>query len=88
MTSKLKTAPKIEICSIVEGIVYYLKNLLMTPHLDSHSTTDPTPEILKAVLTGNRIQCDETSMKLYGCEAIEFESVEEVSIGFKSVTKL
>ena len=30
----------------------------MTPHLDSHSTTDPKPEILSAVLTGNRISRD------------------------------
>ena len=29
--------------------------MFMTPHLDSHSTTDPKPEILSAVYTGNRI---------------------------------
>ena len=29
-----------------------------TPHLDSHSTTDPKPEILSAVQTGNRISRD------------------------------
>ena len=27
----------------------YLKKLLMTPHLDSHSATDDTPEMLSAV---------------------------------------
>ena len=26
--------------------------MFTTPHLDSHSTTDPTPEIQSAVLTG------------------------------------
>ena len=30
----------------------------MTPHLDSHSTTDPKAVILSAVLTGNRISRD------------------------------
>ena len=29
--------------------------MFMTPHLDSHSTTDPKPEIVSAVKTGNRI---------------------------------
>ena len=29
--------------------------MFTTPHLDSHSTTDPKLEILSAVLTGNRI---------------------------------
>ena len=32
--------------------------MFTTPHLDSHSTTDPKPEILSAVLTGNRIPLD------------------------------
>ena len=32
--------------------------MFTTPHLDSHSTTDPKPEILSAVLTGNRISGD------------------------------
>ena len=54
-TSKMKTT-KIEICNIVGGIVYYLEKLLMTPHNDSHITTDPTTEMLSAVSTGNRIQ--------------------------------
>ena len=48
-TSKMKTTPKMEICSNVGGIVYYLKKLFMTTHIDSHSTTDPKPEIQSAV---------------------------------------
>ena len=32
--------------------------MFTTPYLDSHSTTDPKPEILSAVLTGNRIPHD------------------------------
>ena len=32
--------------------------MFTTPYLDSHSTTDPKPEILPAVLTGNRIPHD------------------------------
>ena len=32
--------------------------MVTTPHLDSHSTTDPKPEILSAVLTGKRILRD------------------------------
>ena len=40
------------------GTVYYLKKMFMTPQLDSHSTTDPKPKILSAVLTGNRISGD------------------------------
>ena len=38
--------------------VYYLEKMFTTPHLDSHSTTDPKPEIQSAVLTRNRISCD------------------------------
>ena len=34
------------------------EKMFPTPHLDSHSTTDPKPEILSAVLTGNRISPD------------------------------
>ena len=49
MTSKMKTAPQMDICTIVGGIVYYLKKLLMTPHLDSHSTSDLTLEMLSFV---------------------------------------
>ena len=33
----------------LEGVSYYLKKLLMTPHLDSHSTADPKPEILSEI---------------------------------------
>ena len=40
------------------GTVYYLKKMFTTLQLDSHSTTDPKPEILSAVLTGNRIPHD------------------------------
>ena len=47
-----------EICIIAGGIVYYLKSLFMTPHPDSHSITDATPEMLPAVETGNNIQHD------------------------------
>ena len=32
--------------------------MFTTPHIDSHSTTDPKPEIQSAVLTGNKISCD------------------------------
>ena len=32
--------------------------MFMTPHIDSHSTTDPKPDIQSAVLTGNRISRD------------------------------
>ena len=38
--------------------VYHLKKIFTTPHLDSHSTTDPKPEILSAVLIGDRISRD------------------------------
>ena len=34
-----------ETCNIEGCIVYYLKNFLTTPHLDSHSGTDPKLEI-------------------------------------------
>ena len=40
----------------IYNIVYYLKKLLMTLHLDSHSTTDVTPEMIGAVKSGKRIQ--------------------------------
>ena len=43
---------------LIGCLVYYLNKKFMTPHLDSHSTTDPKPEILSAVLTGNRISRD------------------------------
>ena len=38
----------------IGGIIYYLKKMFMTPHLDSFSTTDLKTDILSAVLTGNR----------------------------------
>ena len=41
--------------------VYYMK-ILMTPHLDSHRTTDPKPEILSADSTGNRSSRDGRSV--------------------------
>ena len=34
----------------------------MTPHLDRHSTTDPKPEMISVVLTGNTIQHDERNV--------------------------
>ena len=34
----------------------------MTPHLDRHITTDPIPEMISAVYTGNRIQRDERNV--------------------------
>ena len=34
----------------------------MTPHLDRHNTTDPKPEMLSAVSSGNRIQRDERNV--------------------------
>ena len=34
----------------------------MTPHLDRHSTTDPKPEMISAVSSGNRIQHDERNV--------------------------
>ena len=43
ITLKMKT------CSIEGCIIDYLNRMLTTPHLDSHSTTDPKPEILSAV---------------------------------------
>ena len=45
----MKVTPKMKICSIVGGISYYLKKMLMTPHLDSPSITDLTPEMLSAL---------------------------------------
>ena len=38
-----------DISNKVWGIVNYLKNLGITPHLESYSTTDPTPDIQSAV---------------------------------------
>ena len=47
-----------ELGCMSECMVYYLKELLITPHLYSNSTTDPKPEILSAVWTGNRMSHD------------------------------
>ena len=44
--------------TLIRCIVYYLKKCFTTPHLDSHSTTDPKPDIQSAVQTGNRISHD------------------------------
>ena len=43
---------------LIGCIVYYLRKMFMTPHLDGHSTTDPKSEILSAVRTGKRISRD------------------------------
>ena len=34
----------------------------MTPHLDRHIRTDPKPEMISDVYTGNRIQRDERNV--------------------------
>ena len=34
---------KMETCNTEGCIVYYLKKLLTTPHLDSYGTTEPKP---------------------------------------------
>ena len=49
MTSIMKKIPKIKTNYIGRCILYYLKKMLMTPHLDSHSTTDARPEMLLAI---------------------------------------
>ena len=36
-----------ETCNIERCIVYYLKKMLTTPHLYSHSKTDLKPEVLQ-----------------------------------------
>ena len=44
--------------------------MFMTPHLDSHSTTDLKPEILSAVQTGNRFHVMEemyAALCMYTC---------------------
>ena len=40
---------------VLQHPVYYLKNLLMTFHLDSHATTKSKLEMSSGVKTGNRI---------------------------------
>ena len=47
-TSTMRTTPKSETYNIEGCIIYYLKKMLMTPHIDSYSTTDPKPEFLSA----------------------------------------
>ena len=37
--------------------------MITTPHIDSHSTTDPKPEIQSAVLTGSRISRDGSNVR-------------------------
>ena len=37
--------------------------MFTTSHIDSHSTTDPKPEIQSAVLTGNRISRDRRNVR-------------------------
>ena len=58
MSSIMKTPPKIDTSNNVGYILFYLKELLMTPFLGSYSTADHKPEMLSAVCTGNRIPCD------------------------------
>ena len=43
---------------LIGCIVDYLKKMFAKPYLDSLSTTDPKPEILSAVYTGNKIWRD------------------------------
>ena len=45
----MKKTHKRETCNIKGCIIYYLKKLLTTPHLDSHTITDPKPDVLSAV---------------------------------------
>ena len=61
--STMKTTPKMETCNNVRCIIYYLKNLSMTLHLDRHNTTNPKPEMLSAVSSGNKIQRDERNVR-------------------------
>ena len=42
----MKTTPKMKTSNIVGCILYYLKKIMITPHLDSHSTTVPKLEML------------------------------------------
>ena len=42
----MKTTPKYVTSNIEGSILYYLKKMMMTPHLGSHRTTDPKPEML------------------------------------------
>ena len=38
----------------------------MTPQLDRHSETDPTPEMLSAISAGNRIRRDKRNVRSIG----------------------
>ena len=40
----------------------YLKKMLMAPQLDRHSKSDPNPEMLSAVYSGNRIPHDKRNV--------------------------
>ena len=52
----MKTTPK---WKNVEGcIIYYLKKLLTTPHLDSYGTIDPNSQILSYLLSELEIELD------------------------------
>ena len=62
MTITMKTMPKRAKCNSGGCIVYYLKKMLTTPHLDSYSTTDLKPEILSAVKTVNSISRDKRNV--------------------------
>ena len=42
----MKTTPNYVTSNIEGSILYYLKKMMMTPHLGSHRTTDPKPEML------------------------------------------
>ena len=44
-------------------VLYYLKKMLMTIHLDCYVTTDCKPEMLSGVKTGNRIPHDEWNLR-------------------------
>ena len=50
-----------DLCVHVQYITW--KKMFTTHYLDSHSTTDPKPEILSAVLTGNRISHDQRNVR-------------------------
>ena len=58
-TMKMKSTPKLGTCKVHHLLP---EKLLMTPHLDRHITTDPKPEMISAVYTGNRIQRDERNV--------------------------
>ena len=61
-TKKMALTHKLETCNSVRCIIYYLKKLLMAPHLDRHSKTDFKPEILSVISTGSRIWHNERNV--------------------------